>query len=88
VAATINILVFHYRVQNDRERWDTDETPPRKARISAAVSIIAWVSVITFGRFIAYDWYECGKPLPHWANLVQECAVSERGAIDLTELAK
>jgi len=88
IVATINILVFHYRVQKDRERWDADEKPPAKARISAAVSISAWVLVITFGRFIAYDWYECGKPLPHWANLAQECAVSERGAIDLTELAK
>ena len=73
---------------DDRDRWDADPKPPRKARISAAVSISAWVLVITFGRFIAYDWYECGKPLPHWANVAQECAVSERGAIDLTELAK
>lgn len=86
--AALNILIFHYRVQKDRDRWDADPKPPAKARISAAVSILAWVSVITFGRFIAYDWYECGKPLPHWANVVQECAVSERGAIDLTEMAK
>ena len=56
--------------------------------VSAMVSILSWVAVITVGRFIAYDWYECGKPLPHWANVAQECAVSERGAIDLTELAQ
>lgn len=86
--AVVNIFIFHYRVQKDRDAWDTAPRPPAKARISAAVSILAWVSVITFGRFIAYDWYECGKPLPHWANLAQECAVSERGAIDLTEMAK
>ena len=62
--------------------------PPRRTRIAAALSLTLWASVVACGRFIAYDWYECGKPLPHWANLVQECAVSERGAIDLTELAQ
>jgi hypothetical protein len=86
--AVVNIFIFHFKVQNNRDEWDTAVTPPTKARISAAVSILAWVTVITFGRFIAYDWYECGKPLPHWANLAQECAISERGAIDLTEMAK
>lgn len=86
--AAINILIFHYRVQRDRERWDTDASPPAKAKISAGVSIASWVLVIMFGRFIAYDWYECGKPLPHWANVAQECAISERGAIDLTEMAQ
>lgn len=88
VVAAVNIFVFHFKVQHDRDTWDSDPRPPAKARISAAVSILAWVSVITFGRFIAYDWYECGKPLPHWANVAQECAISERGAIDLTEMAK
>jgi hypothetical protein len=87
-AAVINIFVFHYKVQKDREAWDTAAKPPAKARLSAAVSILSWVAVITFGRFIAYDWYECGKPLPHWANVAQECAVSEKGAIDLTEMTR
>jgi hypothetical protein len=86
--AVINIFVFHYKVQKDRDQWDTAVKPPAKARISAMVSILSWIIVITFGRFIAYDWYECGKPLPHWANVAQECAISERGAIDLTEMAK
>jgi len=86
--AVINIFIFHYKVQKDRDAWDTSPRPPGKARLSAAVSIISWITVITFGRFIAYDWYECGKPLPHWANVAQECAVSERGAIDLTEMTK
>jgi uncharacterized membrane protein len=86
--AIINIFIFHYKVQTDRDQWDTAVKPPRKARISALVSILSWVIVITFGRFIAYDWYECGKPLPHWANVAQECAISERGAIDLSEMTK
>jgi len=86
--AAINIFIFHFRVQKDRDAWDLDEKPPAKARLSATVSILSWILVITFGRFIAYDWFECGKPLPHWANAAQECAISERGAIDLTEMTK
>lgn len=86
--AVINIFIFHYRVQKDRHLWDTAVKPPAKARASALVSIVSWVVVITFGRFIAYDWYECGKPLPHWANVAQECAVSDTGAIDLDEVVK
>lgn len=62
--AVINIFIFHYRVQKDRDRWDTAVKPPAKARISALVSIVSWVLVIMFGRFIAYDWYDCGKALP------------------------
>ena len=86
--AVINIFIFHYRVQRDRQAWDAGVAPPAKVRLSAVVSIVAWVTVITFGRFIAYDWYECGKPLPHWANVAQACAASERGAIDLEEAAR
>lgn len=84
--ALINIMIFHWRVQRNRHDWDTLARTPAKARISAAVSLLAWLAVITTGRFIAYDWYECGKPLPHWANAIQECATSERGAIDIEEM--
>lgn len=86
--AAVNIFVFHLRVQRDRAAWDTAVKPPAKARISALVSITAWIAVITFGRFIAYDWYECGKPLPHWANVAQACATSEYGAVDLSEATR
>lgn len=88
VIAVINIFIFHYKVQKDRDQWDTAPKPPGKARISAMVSILSWIAVIAVGRFIAYDWYECGKPLPEWANVAQECAISERGAIDLSEMTK
>ncbi|MEW5683868.1 MAG: DUF6644 family protein [Pseudomonadota bacterium] len=88
VVASINILVFHFRVQRNRDAWDTAESPPAAAKASAWISLSAWILVITFGRFIAYDWYECGKPLPHWANAVQSCAASERGAIELGETAQ
>lgn len=81
--AFINIMIFHYRVQRDMATWDSYETPPAKVRLSGAISIASWILVIMFGRFIAYDWYNCGKPLPAWANAIEECKTSETGAVDL-----
>lgn len=83
VLALINIVIFHRRVQRSIQDWDTLARPPRAARASAAVSLASWTVVIMLGRFIAYDWYECGKPIPEWANVLQECAASEHGAASL-----
>ncbi|WP_334163355.1 DUF6644 family protein [Phenylobacterium sp.] len=83
VLALINIVVFHRRVQRNIQEWDTLASPPRAARASAVISLASWAVVIMLGRFIAYDWYECGKPIPDWANTLQECAASERGAAPL-----
>ena len=88
VIAAVNIMIFHFRVQRNIAEWDTAATPPRAARLSAMVSIASWILVITFGRFIAYDWFDCGKALPHWVNVAQECAISEQGALDVEEAAK
>ena len=82
-AAMINILVFHFRVQRGMAEWDSRPRPPASAQVSAAVSLACWILVITFGRFIAYDWYNCGKPLPDWANAIEECKTSADGALDL-----
>jgi hypothetical protein len=86
--ATLNIMIFHFRVQRSRDAWDTAASPPAAAKASAIVSITAWILVITFGRFIAYDWFECGKPLPHWANVVQSCAASDHGATEQGEIVQ
>ena len=37
--------------------------------------------MIVFGRFIAYNWYECGKPQPAFVNWFAECAASPTGII-------
>lgn len=83
--AFINIMIFHVRVQRDIAAWDDWPKPPTKAQISAIVSIVSWIVVITFGRFIAYDWLNCGKPQPHWVNVVAECKTSDTGALELTD---
>lgn len=84
--ALINILIFHWRIQRTQPEWDTAEKPPRRVRLSGMVSLASWILVIMFGRFIAYDWYDCGKALPHWVNVAQDCAASEHGAYDIKDL--
>lgn len=82
--AMINIVVFHTKVQRNIEAWDTASKTPTSARVSAVLSLTAWFFVIMFGRFIAYSWFECGKPQPAFINAVQECAAwPEKGAIAL-----
>jgi hypothetical protein len=86
--ALINILVFHFRVQRNIGQWNTLAKPPAAARASAALSLTAWLCVIFCGRLIAYEWFECGKPIPHWVNVVQECSTTEYGAVDVKGIAQ
>jgi hypothetical protein len=81
--AMVNIAVFHFRVQRNQGAWDGSARPPFAARASAVISLSAWVLVIVMGRFIAYNWFECGKPLPDIINVSQSCAASEKGAVSL-----
>ena len=81
--ALVNIVLFHLKVQRNISAWDTLAKPPAAARAGAVASLVAWLCVITLGRFIAYDWFECGKPLPHWVNVAEDCASSEYGARDV-----
>ncbi|THD78581.1 MAG: hypothetical protein E7812_11365 [Phenylobacterium sp.] len=82
VLAMLNIAVFHTRVQHNQAAWDTAPKPPGPARLSAVLSLVSWILVIAMGRFIPYDWFECGKPVPHWANVLQDCKASEKGAYE------
>lgn len=59
VAAAINIFIFHRRLEVDRARWDNLAKPPLPARLSAGISLLLWVLVVTAGRFMAYDWVAC-----------------------------
>lgn len=86
VIAMLNIAVFHTQVQKDQAAWDDAPTPPSGARVSAVISLLSWLLIITMGRFIAYDWFECGKAIPHWANVLQDCKASEKGAVDRADV--
>jgi hypothetical protein len=86
--ALINIVVFHTKVQRNIKEWDTLAKPPGAVRAGAVMSLTAWLLVITLGRFIAYDWFECGKQIPHWVNVAEDCKHSDSGAHDLGEVLK
>jgi hypothetical protein len=57
VIAAINLLVFHAGVYSRVREWDDASTPPRTARVSAALSLILWAVVVTAGRLVAYNWF-------------------------------
>jgi hypothetical protein len=73
VAGMVNIAVFHWRVERDRERWDTAARPPLGARVSAAVSLLVWAGVIVTGRMIAYNWFDCDKPQGAFVHAITGC---------------
>jgi hypothetical protein len=61
VAAFINAWLFRRHMQGSVASWDVARVPPRRTRIAAALSLTLWASVIACGRFIAYDWFDCGQ---------------------------
>ena len=85
--ALVNIVIFHLRAHRNQQVWDLLPKPPTETRILAAISLASWLLVIILGRFMAYSWFDCGKPIPHWVNLVQECKTSEHGAVDASAMA-
>jgi hypothetical protein len=88
IVAMLNIVIFHARVQKNQAAWDNFALPPMAARISAVISLLAWFLVISMGRFIPYNWFDCGKAIPHWVNVAEDCKASENGAVDKTDMAK
>jgi hypothetical protein len=74
VLAALNVWVFHRRVERDRAKWDASPAPPLGARLSAVVSLTAWIAVIVMGRMIAYNWFDCDKPQPPFVSSVAGCS--------------
>jgi|SRR5579872_1563034 len=74
LAAAVNIWIFHRRVERDRDRWDGAARPPMGARISAAISLAAWIGVVVTGRMIAYNWFDCDKPQPPVVAALASCS--------------
>jgi len=54
MAAGVNAAVFHAGVFRSVQSWDVHVMPPPAARVSAALSLLIWMSVIACGRFLAY----------------------------------
>jgi hypothetical protein len=52
--AGANMLVFHFWVGRDIDRWEAHGATPPGARIAAALSLGLWVGVVGFGRWIGF----------------------------------
>jgi hypothetical protein len=79
VAAFINAWLFRKHMQASVGTWDAAPVPPRRTRIAAALSLTLWASVVTCGRFIAYDWYDCGQNNPAFVDWAAGCVAGEAG---------
>ena len=75
IVAAINVWWFHRRLSRNRDAWDAQPKPPLGVRLSGAVSILAWGSVIVMGRMIAYNWFDCDHPQPAWVDSLAGCEV-------------
>ncbi len=73
VAACINALLFWHKMKVARDSWDNDPIPPKRIRTGAGVSLALWSGVVTFGRLMAYDWYDCHQNLPYFMYWVAGC---------------
>ena len=62
IIAGINAYLFHRHLNASVGTWDTDKKPPSRTRLAAALSLSLWTIIVICGRFIAYDWYDCGRP--------------------------
>ena len=60
VLAGVNLWVFYKTAYARVAQWDLDAVPPTGARITAALSLLFWASVITAGRMIPYQPYWFG----------------------------
>ena len=52
--AGLNMIVFHLGQYRSVARWDGQWPPPAAARVSAGLSIVFWISVVIFGRWIGF----------------------------------
>ena len=73
IAAAINAWLFHKRMQDSVGSWDTAPVAPRNIRIGAGLSLALWAGIVTTGRLIAYDWFDCYRVQSDLINLVAGC---------------
>lgn len=78
IAAAINAWLFRRHMQAATHSWDSDPIPPRRTRVGAGLSLALWSGVIVTGRFIAYDWFDCGEANSTLINWAAGC-VAEAG---------
>ena len=64
--AGINMLVFELTTGRSVRRWDNDKAAPRAGKIAGALSLLLWIGVICFGRWIGFT---TGGDLTHDSDI-------------------
>jgi hypothetical protein len=76
LAAGANAWLFQRSTRTGALAWDRNPTPPLRARMAGAVSLVAWTTVIVMGRMIAYNWFDCDRqPQPAFVNWAAGCVL-------------
>ena len=52
--AGVNMLTFHFLTYRNIADWDVDRTPPAGARLAGGLSLLFWIGVVIFGRWIGF----------------------------------
>ena len=51
--AALNMLIFHFGAYRQVARWDLSG-PPTSAKMAGALSLLLWISVVFFGRWVGF----------------------------------
>jgi hypothetical protein len=54
--AGLNMLAFHRGIYRQVGEWELASPPPRAARLAGALSLLLWLGVVFFGRYLWYPW--------------------------------
>jgi hypothetical protein len=74
--AGMNAWLFHRHLSSAAGAWDVHTRPPMRTRVAGGLSLALWAAVIVTGRFIAYDWFDCGEDNPVWIDDFVGCATA------------
>ena len=76
ILAGLNVWVFHSGIYKRVTGWDMDARTPWPARRAGIASLVLWALIIVFGRFIAYNWFDCDiQPQSAFVNWFAGCVV-------------
>ena len=56
--AGLNAFTYHYGVEKRIGEWGSHAKPPRRARMTGALSLVFWATIVICGRMIAYNWFD------------------------------
>lgn len=56
--AGVNAWLFHLTIYRRVVSWDRAASPPARAKLAGALSLLLWSGVVICGRLQAYNWFK------------------------------